>query len=392
MTETNQTVSVNLSRKGNQVNKSTGTIGILSTILGQTHVPSFYNLVRILQSSSRVMVVEVGVEGLEVDPSRRPPETTTIVHRHGQGLIFTILSYLWTQVRIANRIASLAKRVDAWYFFLADNMILPLMAARLSGRRVYLVMGGLYRMDVQHKQNAVDFLMVPLETLGLRLSAGIILYSPRLVSAWNLQRYESKIHIAYQHFLDLDEFNVRAPLESRRTAIGHIGRLSGEKGTINFLHSIPYVLRSRTDVSYVVGGDGPLGDEARILAKKLGSGNVQFLGWVSQVDMPDVLNQLKLLVLPSYTEGLPNIMIEAMACGTPVLATKVGAIPDFIEDGSTGFLMESNSPASIASNILRALEYEHLDEVSMRARALVEEKFTYECALKMWTGVTRESK
>ena len=121
-------------------------------------------------------------------------------------------------------------------------------------------------------------------------------------------------------------------------------------------------------------------------ANKL-DGKVKFVGWISHDELPRYLNELKLLVLPSYTEGLPNIMLEAMACGTPVLATLVGAIPDIIKDGETGFIMENNSPECIAQNIIRALNHPNLERIAQNARALVEREFTFEKAVERYEKI-----
>jgi hypothetical protein len=67
------------------------------------------------------------------------------------------------------------------------------------------------------------------------------------------------------------------------------------------------------------------------------------------------------MVIPSFTEGLPNIMLEAMACGTPVLATPVGAISDIIRDSETGFIMENNSPKCIIENVNRVIGSSELE-------------------------------
>ncbi len=99
------------------------------------------------------------------------------------------------------------------------------------------------------------------------------------------------------------------------------------------------------------------------------------------------MNELKLIILPSYTEGLPNIMLEAMACGTPVLATPVGSIPDVIKDGETGFIMKNNSPECIAENVIRALNYPNLEQISLNARILVEKEYTYEKAVEKYKKV-----
>jgi glycosyltransferase involved in cell wall biosynthesis len=100
---------------------------------------------------------------------------------------------------------------------------------------------------------------------------------------------------------------------------------------------------------------------------------------------------MKLLVLPSYTEGLPNIVLEAMACGTVVLATPVGAIPDIIKDGETGFLLKSNDPKHIAERILELLNKpELLDKVSINAYNYVRKNFSYEKTLDAWRKILSE--
>jgi glycosyltransferase involved in cell wall biosynthesis len=77
-------------------------------------------------------------------------------------------------------------------------------------------------------------------------------------------------------------------------------------------------------------------------------------------------------------------MLEAMACGTPILASPVGAIPDLIKDGETGFIMADNSPECIARNIIRALNHPYLEKIADNGRALVEKEFTFEKAVERY--------
>lgn len=102
--------------------------------------------------------------------------------------------------------------------------------------------------------------------------------------------------------------------------------------------------------------------------------------------LPDYLYELKLLILSSYTENLPNITLEVMACGTPVLATTVGAIPCVIEEGDTGYIIEDNSPACIAENVMHALEHPDLEMIVGNAR-LVERELTYGAVVERYRKI-----
>ena len=83
-------------------------------------------------------------------------------------------------------------------------------------------------------------------------------------------------------------------------------------------------------------------------------------------------------------------MLEAMACGTPVLATSVGAIPDVIKDSETGFIMDNNSPECIAKKVISVLEYPYLDRIVKNAKELVEMEYTYNAAVDRYRRVLKD--
>lgn len=84
-------------------------------------------------------------------------------------------------------------------------------------------------------------------------------------------------------------------------------------------------------------------------------------------------------------------MLEAMACGTSVLATPVGAIPDVIINGKTEFIMENNSPECIAANVVRALSSPDLDQIAKAGRRFVEENFSFEKTVENWKRILQDT-
>jgi glycosyltransferase involved in cell wall biosynthesis len=276
---------------------------------------------------------------------------------------------------------------------MGEGLLIPVLTLKLLRKTVILSLAASSPKIAESNKDVffLDKIAKFLEIINYIFANRIILYSPNFIKEWNLEKYRDKIFIAHEHFLDFDKFKIKKEFDKRNNLVGYIGRLSEEKGVLNFVKAIPEILKERNDLEFLIGGDGQLRDEIeKYLDEKDLNDKVKLTGWIPHDELPEYLNELKLLVLPSYTEGLPNIMLEAMACGTPVLATPVGAIPDVIKDGETGFIMENNSPECIAKNVIRALNHPNLEKIAENGRELVEKEFTYEAAVERYKEILEE--
>ena len=133
-----------------------------------------------------------------------------------------------------------------------------------------------------------------------------------------------------------------------------VGNLQVEKGLIYLLKALPLV--TEVDFKLLVIGDGPQAQMMHQLVNALAiNEQVSFLGAVEHDQIPRYLNAVDALCLPSLREGCPNIVLEALSCGTPVIASNVGAVPDMITDESKGDIVEPENSAAIAASIPRVL-------------------------------------
>jgi len=187
-------------------------------------------------------------------------------------------------------------------------------------------------------------------------------------------------------------FSMKKKIDNRLKIVGYIGRLSKEKGVSNLIKAIPLVLKERRDVQFIICGEGKLSDKIKRIVEAKGlKAHIKLMEWIPHEDVPQYLNELKLLVLPSFTEGLPNILLEAMACGTPVLATSVGAVPDVVIEGKTGFLLKSTRQEHIAERVVGLLSNpDLLKRVSKEACTSVRKKFCFEKTLESWRNILEE--
>ena len=138
-----------------------------------------------------------------------------------------------------------------------------------------------------------------------------------------------------------------------RWIIGAAGRLSPEKGFSDLVEAAALVAQADRHIGFVLFGDGLLRAalERQIAARDLGS-NFVLPGFRSDIDR--FLPHLDLFVLPSYTEGLPTVILEAFAAGVPVVATAVGGTPEAVEDAVNGYLVPPGDPPALAQRILDA--------------------------------------
>jgi len=132
-------------------------------------------------------------------------------------------------------------------------------------------------------------------------------------------------------------------------------RLEEQKGITYLLQAMPTILAARPNARLVIAGTGTLRSALEAEAQALGvSGQVQFLG--VRLDMPALLVSADLFMLPSNWEGLPMIVLEALAAQCPIIATAVGGVPSAVRAGESGVLVPPRDPAALARAVIALLQ------------------------------------
>ena len=300
-----------------------------------------------------------------------------------------LFNYIMGQIKMSYNLLKIAKNINIVIFFLGYDYILPILMSKILRKKTVMV-ATISSKSVKVGYNKVFYYISRIiEKIVYALSDVIIVYTENIVQQFGLGKHIKKISILRESHINFDLFKMKKDLKDKRNIIGYIGRLSLEKGVLNFAKAIPLILKERDDLEFLIGGDGLLFDEIKNELKRNRSyDKVEFAGWIDHDELPKYLNELKLIVTPSYTEGgVPAIIREGMACGTIVLVTPVGAGVDVIKDGETGFILANNSPECIAKNVIRILEHTELEKIVNNARNLVEEKYSFESTVMQYRNM-----
>jgi glycosyltransferase involved in cell wall biosynthesis len=145
--------------------------------------------------------------------------------------------------------------------------------------------------------------------------------------------------------------------DSPKNSLLYVGNLKEEKGVVELIEGFFHITTKFPDVRLRIAGSGPMENILRDYVNKLKISNkVEFLGSVNHEDIPKLMQQSKFVLLPSYAEGVPNVLLEAMSCGIPVVATNVGGIPEVVIEGLTGCLSNPKSSERFAIALEKALK------------------------------------
>lgn len=178
----------------------------------------------------------------------------------------------------------------------------------------------------------------------------------------------------------------------------YVGRLCNRKGLPTLLGAASIVLRKNRNVKFVISGGGFPHEEKRLkaLSRKLEIDEAAlFLGYVPDRMLPKLYQAADVFVLPSIYEGMPFTLLEASASGLPVVATKVGGIPEVIKDGENGFLVNPTDPQGLAEKVLYLLENPSLAyKMGVLGRKNIEERFNQrrvtEQVLEVYAEICKE--
>jgi len=322
------------------------------------------------------------------------------IHPAWRSTLLQFFKIIVIQIKMCWILAKISKDVELVLFYVGGAYLFPPVLTTKFLRKKVIISAINFSSVIHRKTDNAKFFskgdvfsiaLNVLERANFYLSDLIITESKGVIDLLSLGKYRQKLNANAARYINLNLFQIKKDLRERINLVGYIGRLEQrQKAVMHLVKAIPLILEKQDNIKFFLGGNGPLYDKIKawMMNNKLFQ-KVEMPGWIPHDELADYLNELKVFILPSYAEGLPTGVLEAMACGTPVLATPVGGIPDIIKDGETGFIMENNSPECIAKNITRVLNHPNLEEITKNARSLIEKEYTYGTAVERYKEILK---
>lgn len=159
-----------------------------------------------------------------------------------------------------------------------------------------------------------------------------------------------------------------------------VGRLSYRKGLFDLIECGKYICKKYPDISFIIIGKGILLENLKQKVEENGlRERFKFLGFVNREELIQLYQNATIYIMPSHYEGLPTVLLEAMSCGLPVVATAISGNLDLISSRENGILIPSKSPKKMANAISMLLDDDKMrNELGKNARKTIEERYTWD--------------
>ncbi|MBI2673879.1 MAG: glycosyltransferase family 4 protein [Candidatus Zambryskibacteria bacterium] len=303
------------------------------------------------------------------------------VYRIGGGLGYLSKIFFIPQASIF----AYKRKYDA-YWAIMTNMLFPIVLMRFLGNRTPYILtlqdGDPFEYVFKRLRIRI---FLPLLKYGFRHATKIQTISTYLAGWARQMGYKDEIEVI-PNGVDVDRFKIQDLGFKNKDNLLLIttSRLVKKNAVGDIINALKYLPGK---VKLRIIGSGPLESDLKKLVKDLKlNTRVEFLGHVSHFDISKCLREADIFVRPSLSEGMGSSFIEAMAAGLPIIATPVGGIPDFLEDGKTGLFCEVNNPQSIAEQVKKLMNDDNLRKnLKENGQKLVREKYD-------WNLIVRDMK
>lgn len=280
-----------------------------------------------------------------------------------RGLVHHI-AYFFEACMVANWMAT-SRVTHVHAHFGSNPTTVALLAAHLNGGTFSFTAHGTVETD------AARFIGIPEKVRRAAHVVAVSAYGRSQLCRWVEPVHWGKVTVVH---CGLDQAYREAPAQPFNKARRFIcvGRLSPEKGQFLLVDALAELHRQGVDAELVLAGDGELRAAIERRCAELGvADRVRITGWISGAVVRKEIEASRALVLSSFAEGLPVVLMEAMACARPVVATRISGVPELVRDGQDGWLVSPGDVMELAAAMGRCLnaDVQQLEAMGAAARA-----------------------
>lgn len=284
------------------------------------------------------------------------------------------LNFIYNQIFLSQKIFYLKRKYDYDAVIFFGAYPIPMLVSKILKIKVIRFQAGSPVEGEVYNNLFSKIVQIDIPSI---ISDIIIVQSRNCIEFQHLKRYQKKVIVKTLHYIDINEFNILKGIQERPNNIGFLGYLSQNKGILDLHLAINLISNNNQyNMFFLIAGNGPYFKTLKNKVKN--NRQVKMLGWLNDTSLNEYLNTIKILILPSYSEAVPHVLLEAMASGAIVLASPVGGVKDIITHSETGFILRDRSDFTIKKTLESIINRTDLITISKNARKFVISEYSFE--------------